>query len=96
MRYVSPVRLFVFLSIVTFFVARLTLSIQGQPIQFGDDDAIARATTVAQVEQLRDTAIADARARARSAGQRVPGLDAGLERRAGRDPRNAPTSASPN
>src|SRR3982750_3075519 len=36
-RYVSPVRLFVFLSIVTFFVARLTLSITGNPINLDDD-----------------------------------------------------------
>jgi hypothetical protein len=76
-RYVSPVRLFVFLSILTFFIARLTINIHGQPMQFGDNDAISRATTVAQVEQLRDAAIADV-ARGRSAGKSVPGLDAGL------------------
>src|SRR3954466_16336822 len=56
-RYVSPVRLFVFLSIVTFFVARLTLSLGGDAIQF-NDDAIANATTVSQVEGLRDKALA--------------------------------------
>ncbi len=76
-RYVSPVRLFVFLSILTFFVARLTISIHGQPIEFGDNDAISRATTVAQVEQLRDAAIAGF-AQGRRAGKGVPGLDAGL------------------
>ena len=76
-RYVSPVRLFVFLSILTFFIARLTINIHGQPMQFGDNDAISRATTVAQVEQRRDAAIADV-ARGRSAGKSVPGLDAGL------------------
>ena len=77
-RYVSPVRLFVFLSILTFFIARLTINIHGQPISFGDNDAISRATTVAQVEQLRDTAVADLARGRRSAGQRVPGLDSGL------------------
>ena len=76
-RYVSPVRLFVFLSILTFFIARLTINIHGQPIQFGDNDAISRATTVAQVEQLRDAAIAGF-AKGRIAGKGVPGLDAGL------------------
>jgi hypothetical protein len=55
-RYVSPVRLFVFLSIVTFFIARLTLTMTGEPMQFGDD-AVDSATTVAQVEQRRDAAI---------------------------------------
>ena len=56
-RYVSPVRLFVFLSIVTFFVARLTLTISGNPINF-NDDSIANATSVSQVEGLRDKSLA--------------------------------------
>jgi hypothetical protein len=76
-RYVSPVRLFVFLSIVTFFVARMTLSVSGHPIQFGDDDAIGNATSVAQVEKLRDESIA-ALGNGRRQGRAVPGLDAGL------------------
>ncbi|HZV24393.1 MAG TPA: DUF3667 domain-containing protein [Luteimonas sp.] len=75
-RYVSPVRLFVFLSIVTFFVARLTLSISGNPINL-DDDTIAGATTVSQVEALRDKALAKI-AQGRAEGRDVPGVDAGL------------------
>ncbi|MFL6593578.1 MAG: DUF3667 domain-containing protein [Luteimonas sp.] len=77
-RYVSPVRLFVFLSIVTFFIARLTLSISGDPIQFGDEDSISGATSVAQVERRRDAAIAGLEA-GRHGGNNVPGLDAGLK-----------------
>ena len=76
-RYVSPVRLFVFLSIVTFFVARMTLSVSGHPIQFGEDDAIASATSVAEVEKHRDEAIT-ALTQGRKQGRAVPGLDAGL------------------
>jgi hypothetical protein len=76
-RYVSPVRLFVFLSIVTFFVARMTMTVSGQPIQFGDDDSISGATTVAQVEKQRDAAIAGLEA-GRQGGRDVPGLAAGL------------------
>jgi hypothetical protein len=76
-RYVSPVRLFVFLSIVTFFVARMTMTVSGQPIQFGDDDSISGATTVAQVEKQRDAAIAGLEA-GRAGGRDVPGLAAGL------------------
>jgi hypothetical protein len=76
-RYVSPVRLFVFLSIVTFFIARLTLSIPGDPIQLDNNDAMTSATTVAQVEKLRDQAIAELD-RGRSEAPGVPGLDAGL------------------
>src|SRR4051794_15310591 len=56
-RYVSPVRLFVFLSILTFFIARLTLSITGNAINFSSD-TIATATTVTQVETMRDKALA--------------------------------------
>ena len=57
-RFVSPVRLFVSLSILTFFVAQFALNIDGNPIQFGNDDsAIARATTVAEVERLRDAGL---------------------------------------
>ena len=58
-RYVSPVRLFVFLSVVTFFVAQLVVSM-------GDDGGsgpaavgrIGAATTVAEVARERDAAIA--------------------------------------
>jgi len=74
-RYVSPVRLFVFLSIVTFFVARLTLSITGNPINL-DDDTISGATTVSQVEALRDKALA----KLTRAESDVTGVDAGLAR----------------
>jgi hypothetical protein len=59
-RFVSPVRLFVFLSIVTFFLAQLTMDFGGAlNINADDDDAIGRATTVAQVERQRDAAIAE-------------------------------------
>lgn len=59
-RYVSPVRLFVFLSIVTFFVAQFTLDF-GKNVNFdtGDGNDIQSATTIAQVEQRRDEALAD-------------------------------------
>ena len=78
-RYVSPVRLFVFLSIVTFFIAQLMLNLDGNAINFDDDDAIAigSATSVAQVEKLRDQALAGF-ARGRYEGRVVPGLDAEL------------------
>jgi len=74
-RYVSPVRLFVFLSILTFFVARLTLSITGNPINL-NDDSISGATTVSQVEGLRDRALA----KLTRAESNVTGVDAGLAR----------------
>jgi hypothetical protein len=82
-RYVSPVRLFFFLAIVTFFFAQLTVS-------FGDDvinldgnssgnDAIARATTIAEVEKQRDLAVAELRkARKELEGTPAIGANPGL------------------
>jgi len=75
-RYVSPVRLFVFLSIVTFFIARLTLSVAGDAINF-NDDSIANATTVTQVEAVRDKALARL-TKTRAQTRDVAGVDAGL------------------
>ena len=75
-RYVSPERLFVFLSILTFFIARLTLSVGGDAIHF-NDDSIANATTVAQVEALRDKTLAKL-TRTRAEDHGIPGADAGL------------------
>jgi hypothetical protein len=68
-RYVSPLRLFFFLSIVTFFVAQLTLDASEGAIQVGGNDAIAAASTVEEVERLRDDALAQLRqARSGTAG----------------------------
>lgn len=61
-RYVSPVRLFFFLAIVTFFVAQLTVDIGSDAIRMdgkGTNDAIGSATTVADVEKARDARLAD-------------------------------------
>ena len=60
-RYVSPVRLFFFVSIITFFVAQLVIQTGQNTFRFddpGDGSRIGRATTVAEVEKARDEAIA--------------------------------------
>lgn len=77
-RYVSPVRLFVFISIVTFFVAQFTVSFGDGTVKFDDDgDSISRATTVQEVEKIRDQTLAEmAEARRSVAG--VPGADTGI------------------
>ena len=77
-RYVSPVRLFVFLSIVTFFVARLVVP-AGDAFQVNDGsgDRMARATTVADVEHLRDEALA--KLDTARAATPVPGARAGID-----------------
>jgi hypothetical protein len=76
-RYVSPVRLFVFLSILTFFVARLVVPAEGGFDVGNDDTRIGRATSVAEVERLRDQALAGL-AKARANVPDVPGAHAGL------------------
>jgi len=79
-RYVSPVRLFVFLTIVTFFIAQLTLSF-GDDIDIGTgrgNDAIASARTVADVEKARDSALATLAVARRQAGD-APGAGVGID-----------------
>ena len=79
-RYVSPVRLFFFLSIITFFVAQFAVDFGDNQLQFnGRDDDIARATTVAEVERVRDAALKElAQARA-DIPEHVPGARAGVD-----------------
>ncbi|MCJ0826467.1 DUF3667 domain-containing protein [Luteimonas sp. 50] len=78
-RYVSPVRLFVFLSIVTFFVAQLMLSFGPDAIQFDNGDSFQQATTVAEVERARDQALKGLeQARAEIPGN-VPGARVGID-----------------
>ncbi|MFC6634307.1 DUF3667 domain-containing protein [Microbulbifer taiwanensis] len=66
-RYVSPVRLFIFLCLTTFFVVRLSTDIN---INLYDSE-IARAETVADVERLRDQTLANL-AEAKEASAEVP------------------------
>lgn len=60
-RYIPPLRIFVILSLVTFFVAHFAIHSETGPIQFNDSDAnsISAATTVEDVQRLRDKALAD-------------------------------------
>ncbi len=79
-RYVSPVRLFVFLSIIAFFVARASADWGGGDAIDVDPDPdreIAAATTVEDVERLRDETLAEL-AKARKEAGDVPGVAAGM------------------
>jgi hypothetical protein len=88
-RYVSPVRLFVFLSLFAFFAAKLSVDLNesgdGTPPVIvdttdGPGDGIRNASTVAEVEAARDQAIAALRkVRTDTAGVAVPGMAAGME-----------------
>src|SRR5690606_36546981 len=80
-RYVSPVRLFVTLAIVTFFVAQLMLSFGGN-VNFGDgaganDVSFSQVQTVEEVVRQRDEALADLAEARKGDGAEVPGLGAG-------------------
>jgi len=84
-RYVSPVRLFVFLCLIAFFVAQLSVdwsrSVSVNEPAAASEDAVGgdmeRATTVEEVERIRDEALAGLQeSRRGSAG--VPGLDGAL------------------
>ena len=88
-RYVSPVRLFVFLSIFAFFAAQLSFDIN---VNQADDEKseqaegererrsgnLRRATTVAEVERIRDEALAEIK-QARQQSAQVPGVGIGLD-----------------
>ncbi len=83
-RYVTPVRLFFFLAIITFFVAQLTTPDFGKDAIHidGKDDDVASAATVAEVEKRRDLALADfAKAKREMAGtpaaSGISGIEAG-------------------
>ena len=78
-RYVSPVRLFVFLSIVTFFVAQLIWTMDPNSVKFDDKDSFDTATTVEQVIKARDEALAGLQT-ARETMPDVPGARAGITR----------------
>ena len=60
-RYVTPVRLFFFLAIITFFLAQLTTADFGKDAirVDGGNDSIGSATTVAEVERERDARLAE-------------------------------------
>ena len=80
-RYVSPVRLFITLSIVTFFVAQLALSFGNNPSLIADDDVVnfAQARTVAEVIQQRDDALAKVEGSRKQGDTTVPGMALGMD-----------------
>jgi hypothetical protein len=81
-RYVSPVRLFVFLSVLAFLATRWSVNIEpgngSVRIGGGVDTTIGAAETPAEVIKQRDQALAGI-AKARKEGAKVPGLTAGMD-----------------
>lgn len=79
-RYVSPVRLFFLLSIVTFFVAQLVLSF-GDSININNPDKVsyASATTVEEVIAQRDKALAELANARKQAATGIPAVETSLD-----------------
>ena len=75
-RFVSPVRLFVFLIILAFFLAQLSFDWSGAQIM-SDGGMYREATSVEEVERLRDEALREIE-EAREANSDVPGVSGGL------------------
>ena len=80
-RYVSPVRLFFFLSIVTFFVAQLATrpGDNGSVVQVDGGDGIEEATTVAEVEKARDKVLAELGEARAEIPAGIPGARVGID-----------------
>ncbi|MBS0194028.1 MAG: DUF3667 domain-containing protein [Proteobacteria bacterium] len=73
-RYVSPVRLFFFFSVLAFLVAQWSVGqIGGRDLVQMDDNPIANATTIAQVERQRELTLAGLR-KVRQAADKAPAL----------------------
>jgi hypothetical protein len=75
-RYIAPFRLFVILSLLTFFVVNLTADIGSDAIQLDGPSEIAEATTVAEVERLRDEGIAQLKDELRGTAGQSPAATA--------------------
>ena len=82
-RYVTPVRLFFFLAIITFFFAQVTTDIGSDMVQVNTEDSnddIGNANTVADVEKARDARLANlAAAKKRMEGTPAKTGIAGIE-----------------
>ena len=83
-RYIAPLRLFVILSVLTFFIGTLAVHVEGDVVQVSGVEEIAAAGSVEEVEAIRDRMLGEL-AQARSGpDQDTPALDAVLATAEGR------------
>ena len=76
-RYIPPLRLFVILSLLTFFIGKLVLNV-GECVRMeGVEAEIGRAQTIAEVEQIRDRLLAPIE-KAEQAAAKTPGANPAL------------------
>src|SRR5690554_1312735 len=76
-RYIAPLRLFVILSVLTFFIGALSVHVDGNPIGVTGIEEIGTAATVEDVERIRDELVAAVEAARADAGN-APGVDPAL------------------
>ncbi|MGQ4660461.1 DUF3667 domain-containing protein [Lysobacter sp. F6437] len=76
-RYIAPLRLFVVLSLLTFFIGAATMHFDDATVSTDGIDTIAAATTVAEVEKARDELVAEIE-QARVEAGNTPGVDPAL------------------
>ncbi|KGO99631.1 DUF3667 domain-containing protein [Novilysobacter defluvii] len=83
-RYIAPLRLFVILSVLTFFIGTLAVHVDGDVVQVSGVEEIAAAGSVEEVEAIRDRMLGEL-AQARSGPDKdTPALDAVLATAEGR------------
>ena len=77
-RYIAPLRLFVILSLLTFFIGKLTVHIDEEGFKFEGREAVfATAQTIPEVEQSREKLLAEL-SEAEKEAAKVPGVNASL------------------
>jgi hypothetical protein len=77
-RYIAPLRLFVILSLLTFFIGKLTIHIDEEGFKFEGREAVfATAQTIPEVEQSREKLLAEL-SEAEKEAAKVPGVNASL------------------
>ena len=78
-RYMPPLRLFVVMSLLAFFVGKLTIHVDREPMALGvDTSAITASRTVEEVKRNRDRLLAEVEKAQNADTQGLPGVDPAL------------------
>ena len=78
-RYMPPLRLFVIMSLLAFFVGKLTVHVDREPVSLGvDTSAITGSKTVEEVKRNRDRLLAEVEKAQNKDKKGLPGVDTAL------------------
>ena len=78
-RYMPPLRLFVIMSLLAFFVGKLTVHVDREPVSLGvDTSAITGSQTVEEVKRNRDRLLAEVEKAQNKDKKGLPGVDTAL------------------